>query len=975
MRSDIQRDAERYNHLVNVLKRAANEVLTLATRSDTHIDELLTRLLPLFARALDAELAFAAKQLPSRHNNSYLFEINAISGRPSLVGERLALNRQQFGRLVNEGIAWLYPPTAETEPTIIAALSPLQAKSALIVRLDFLKQTYLIGVCNKKNLLADPFLAADKNALDSIVKLIVGGARLNEQHRRENEAIQRISEKAIQGNPEAVWLTIAQEITQLTGVRYTTLVQVDQARRSLSAVATWDSEVGRSPVPPWTLPLNEESMNGYAAIKGHSLYASDTSLHKRTTPFTEIDGYSTLGTRSAFCMPLRIGEETIGTIYIAGQMVDGISPENQQTVQRIAPLAAIALQNANLLNEAAKKRKIQQRVIEIQQSIADIRSWPEQLEQICTKLADYFDTEGIFLALFDPGSGYIEFPLIYEYGQKIEEQEKVFGTIFSPRRFGEEWGTVDWVIRAKETLRVDDFATWPNRDQIDEKFYASIRSCLLIPMQRGNQVTGVIGLRSYKRTYAYSEEDQMLMELLSSHISVVIDNAQVYEQRLRDLRAINKFQQKISALEVDQSNMSGIIEPGDIVDKELATIYPHAQDALHEIGIHTENLLIALFDEASESIRFALVYEQGQRLHKNEIEQLEYYRTRQLDERKDLVNWLIRGNRREPLLLSFNDFAGWHAEHPEVTTMPSRSQTFLGQALIYRDQLIGVLILRNPTQQDNFTTNHLGLISMIASQIAIVIGNAQLYELSRIQQRQVDRALNIAVMGAWEADIAHHVNAEASTIGRELYKLSRIPDALPPKVQEHLDTIQQSARRLELPELHLANPGFHAGVDAYDSYDRPLVDEVIESEVSRIKHDWTDDLEDAFLELKQGCAGVCAHMHELWLRRCLRHFVSNAIKSRALDRPLHIQIITQVANGIVHISVRDNGKGVDPEVARYLFKQPIPIRPERRHRSSGTGLALVGFVCERFQGTAQLVRSDPDQGSEFVFTTPVAHEL
>ena len=421
--------------------------------------------------------------------------------------------------------------------------------------------------------------------------------------------------------------------------------------------------------------------------------------------------------------------------------------------------------------------------------------------------------------------------------------------------------------------------------------------------------------------------------------------------------------------------MSGIIEPGDIVDSELATIYPHAQEALHEIGIHTENLLIALYDESTAAIRFALVYEEGKRLSKNEIEQLEYYRSRQLDERKDLVNWLIRGNQREPLQLNVKDFASWQAAHPEVTTMPSRSQTFLGQALIYRDQLIGVLVLRNPIHQENFTSNHLGLISMIASQIAIVIGNAQLYELSRIQQRQMDRALNIAVMGAWEADIAHHVNAEAGTISRELYKLSKVADALPPKVQEHLYAIQQSARRLELPELHLANPGFHADVDAYDSYDRPLVDEVIESEVSRIKHDWTDDLEDAYIELKQSCTGICAHMHELWLRRCLRHFVSNAIKSRSLDRPLRIQIMTRVEDGVVHISVRDNGKGVDPEVARYLFKQPIPIRPERRHRSSGTGLALVGFVCERFQGNAQLIHSDPIHGSEFVFTTPVAHEF
>jgi GAF domain-containing protein len=66
----------------------------------------------------------------------------------------------------------------------------------------------------------------------------------------------------------------------------------------------------------------------------------------------------------------------------------------------------------------------------------------------------------------------------------------------------------------------------------------------------------------------------------------------------------------------------------------------------------------------------------------------------------------------------------WFVERTDVTAV-------LGEPLLYRDRLVGVILLRDRRDRQPFTADDQGLLRLFAAQAAIAIENAQLYEATR----------------------------------------------------------------------------------------------------------------------------------------------------------------------------------------------------------------------------------------------------
>jgi signal transduction histidine kinase len=100
------------------------------------------------------------------------------------------------------------------------------------------------------------------------------------------------------------------------------------------------------------------------------------------------------------------------------------------------------------------------------------------------------------------------------------------------------------------------------------------------------------------------------------------------------------------------------------------------------------------------------------------------------------------------------------------------------------------------------------------------------------------------------------------------------------------------------------------------------------------------------------------------------NLVSNALKYRNTERPLHIHIGASFGADLWTISVSDNGQGFRQEYAdrifgifRRLHGQNVP--------GSGIGLAICKRLVERNGGTIW-VESKEGSGSAFHFTLPAA---
>lgn len=968
-RNDTQRDALKFQSLVRALSKARQEVKLLESGGNVDLVGMLARLLPEIAKALDAEHAFVAEQKGSGADERLWLQIVWAYPQQELNGHHLE-QMSIFEQLLRSGQSRVIAPLEDSPQALVLGLEVFNATSAILVRAQTAEVTYVVGLCNKKEQeQSGPFLAADRTMIESLLELIGAGVRIGERLTKETtrlldvqKATQKISEAA-QGNAANLPRTIARTIINNTHADYVAVTAPNRSQTQLVSVGAWLRQNSIGTRGQWHATIDRSNLDGYVtATKRHRYVPNvdDASLS------FAISGPPSSRLRSIYCVPLLSQGKIIGTLHVASQRVDGIRREEREFIQRLAPHAAIALYNAQLLRETREQQSIRDRVIAVQHAIADILDWNEQARQIRESLSTYYDIGGFFLADYDAKSGRIELTKVYDHSRKVEDHEKTSDSAFGPRRLGERIGLIDLVIQQNQAIVIDDFTTSELTAQIAPIYRQGIKSCIAVPMRLGNRITGVLGLRNYDRTHAYSEYDRYFLETLASDVAIVMDNSRKYSQRVKELRAVSKFQRQISSVDVTTRDVTSALHSTErVVEKEIQNIYKETHETLAGIDMPIEDMCIALYDHTRQELRFPVVYERSSQLDEARKAIDPIYRTRKLGERNDIYDWFCRTRHSEPVLLnSQQSMQDWMQMELSGEREPMRAQSWLGAPMVFLGDFIGVIALRHFDEENAFDERHKELLQTIARQAAIAIDNARLYDDLRDSAQKLTRTNTIAAMGAWAAESMHSVNTNAGAIRRSVHILLN-KAGLPEDVVTRLKTIEQAATALEQSELWEPLPeNGHTKVR-----NPPLLDELVHAEVdahgrSNPRVQFASDLH---------CPNQRVAISPIWLRSILGHLIKNGLLHLNADvhAPL-ISVATQFDGAWVKLSVADNGTGVREEIRELLFRQPIDHDQSTRPVGMGRGLLLVRYIAEAYGGAAWLEWTEIGQGSRFVVLLPVA---
>jgi signal transduction histidine kinase/CheY-like chemotaxis protein len=396
-----------------------------------------------------------------------------------------------------------------------------------------------------------------------------------------------------------------------------------------------------------------------------------------------------------------------------------------------------------------------------------------------------------------------------------------------------------------------------------------------------------------------------------------LDRLEAFQDGLRE-RAVNAAGDETALL--------------NLLLSELASLLPGARAGLYVAD--PETLEFELRAVSSEAARA----------------ELESTGTRQI--REGIFAWTLRSGR--PAVLD----GGATADAPVVVLPLLTGDTVVGVCLVVRDRAHGELEIEQ-----------LKLLSFMASQAAFVIENLRLFGRLADQNRELERALEVArLKSEFLASMSHEIRTPMTGVCGMTDLLLETP--LSPEQREFAQSVRRSAEglltiindildfsKIEAGRLELAVADFDLVTVVEDATFVPApsaaakgldVACIIDPEVPRSLH---------------GDPGR--------LRQILINLLGNAVKFT--DRGEVVVRVTKEAgtDGIVLVrfAVSDTGIGVPADQRQRLFQEFSQVDPSaaRKQRGTGLGLAISRRLVEMMGGEIG-IESEVGRGSTFWFT-------
>jgi sigma-B regulation protein RsbU (phosphoserine phosphatase) len=264
-------------------------------------------------------------------------------------------------------------------------------------------------------------------------------------------------------------------------------------------------------------------------------------------------------------------------------------------------------------------------------------------------------------------------------------------------------GVVGTVVAEQRSILVGDVDAEPRWMGVVK----NMKSGLAVPLRHKGKVLGVLNLQSDKK-HAFSERDEAMLRQFAAHIAQALVNARLFESE-------HEYARTLQTLAEIGREMSAILD----LD-ELLTRVAHLVKRL----IDYRTFGIALMNEAADLLEMKIAISYGDAKAVSSIKIGE-----------GLIGYAAL--HKEPVLVP--DVA----KDPRYINAVSDVRSELVIPLLLKDRCIGVFDLESP-ELDAFSQKHVELLTLLASQAAVAIENARLYESLRDNEIRLEKEVRFA---------------------------------------------------------------------------------------------------------------------------------------------------------------------------------------------------------------------------------------
>jgi signal transduction histidine kinase/CheY-like chemotaxis protein len=494
-----------------------------------------------------------------------------------------------------------------------------------------------------------------------------------------------------------------------------------------------------------------------------------------------------------------------------------------------------------------------------------------------------------------------------------------------------------------------DIATDPDYDTAEQRLrqrLGGFRTIVGVPIQSDDEVMAVISL--WRRDVnPFAEREIELAMTFAAQGAIAIRNANL----------MHELGERTQELARSIGQLQGLSEVGEAVSSTLDLHEVLSTVVKHAVGLSgTEGGSIFEFDDESREFRIRTAYGTSEEL-------VAALRNTRVGLQDTLVGHAASSG--TPMAVADIDLAPPDSHLEQLARAGWRS--VLAVPLLREGRILGALVVRRRTTGD-FSTEIIELLETFASQSALAIQNARLYQ--ELAQKTSELEIASRHKSEFLASMSHELRTPlTAVIGFSEVLLDRLFGELNEKQERYLEDIRRSGRHLlELLNDILDLSKVEAGKMELELADTSL-SAALEQGVAMIRTRASNQGLSLTVDVDPDVVDVVAD--PLRLKQVVLNLLSNAVKFTPPGG--RVQVRARRLADEVHVTVEDTGIGISEEDQKRIFESFEQGRGGLSGAAEGTGLGLtLSKRIVELHGGRLWVESRLGEGSAFTFTLPAA---
>lgn len=429
---------------------------------------------------------------------------------------------------------------------------------------------------------------------------------------------------------------------------------------------------------------------------------------------------SALRAKAMVCLPIKIDKRTVAAMLaISPEPLPVFTPEDLQVYYQIARQTSVILQNISLLNETRRRLQEVNLLLDFSRQLRGLDA-----ERIVRSLLDSARRAlnvahaGVVL-IWDEHVGQLVPQAVAGYADNIAMRsihyhpgESLPGQVFELKRS----------MRVDEIQFTRDYTFSPEGLLLYRQATGGRLpvSSLLIPIQSGDASVGVLVLDNFNTPGAFKEEDETLLLSLSQQVGLSLQNVRLVQttrERAEQLEALTAASTTLTASLQSNELVAALLDQlNPVVPYDTATLWLRDKDRLTVSaarGFPDTERRLGLTVAADGSALFREMIRTGQAVSVGDVRQ-----------------------------------------DPRFPALDAPRLSWLGLPLVSQNQVIGVLALEK-WQAYFFTREHVQVGTTFASQAAVALENARLFEDSLGRATELDeRSQRLALINRFSSALS-----------------------------------------------------------------------------------------------------------------------------------------------------------------------------------------------------------------------------